>query len=377
MKLIIVGGHLSPALAVIEALPKDAEVLFVGRKYTFEGDKSTSLEYNTIKDLKIPFASISTGRLQRKFTRYTIPSIFKIPYGFVQSFLILHKFKPDIVLSFGGYLSIPIGLSAFFLRIPIVIHEQTFEVGLSNRVLSIFAKKICISWETSRKFFSKEKTILTGNPIRTCHAEFISTSRETLKQVQGDKKKNMPIIYITGGSGGSHFINTLVEGCIKELLEKFIVIHQTGDAKEYGDFERLSLFKETLPVKFRARYYLTKFVDPREVGSILDIADLVVSRSGINTITELIFFEKPSLLIPLPYSQNNEQVKNALFLKEKGLGEICYQGKNDRSEFIKTLNTMFDNLDKYRAKYKLSELINKDAAKKIIDVVYYEAEHKK
>ncbi|MEK7451076.1 MAG: glycosyltransferase, partial [Patescibacteria group bacterium] len=164
MRVIIIGGHLSPALSIIEKLPKTDKVLFIGRKYVFEGDQALSLEYKTIQSLKIPFVNLITGRLQRKFTKHTIPSLLKLPYGFMRSILALIKFQPDVVLSFGGYLSFPVVLSAFLLRIPIVIHEQTLEAGLANKILSVFAKKICISWETSRKFFPKGKIVLTGNP---------------------------------------------------------------------------------------------------------------------------------------------------------------------------------------------------------------------
>jgi UDP-N-acetylglucosamine--N-acetylmuramyl-(pentapeptide) pyrophosphoryl-undecaprenol N-acetylglucosamine transferase len=368
MKLAIVGGHLSPALAVIDALPRDAQVLFIGRKYTFEGDRATSLEYNTIRSLKIPFASISTGRWQRKFTRFTIPSLFKFPYGVVQSFLILRNFKPEVVLSFGGYLSLPVGLSAFFLRIPIVIHEQTLAAGLANRILSFFAKKICISWDSSVKFFLLEKTVLTGNPVRKfkVHPDSVGTKFKV-----NNENKTLPIIYITGGSSGSHFINTLVEGCIEELLKKFIIIHQTGDAQKYLDFDRLYNLRNTLPPKLQSRYFLTKFVEPENIGSVIKAADLVVSRAGINTVTELIFFKKPSFLIPIPFSQNNEQKKNALFLKDLGLGEVFYQDLLDSKKFFGVLIGMFDNIDKYKAKSNLDTSINKNAAQKIIEVLTY------
>src|SRR3989344_4952875 len=123
MKIIITGGHLSPALAVIDSLPKDWEILFLGRKYVFEGEKSLSLEYKTINDLKIPFEEISTGRLQRKFSKNTIPSLFKLPPGFFKSLRLLKKFQPDIVLGFGGYLQIPVVAASFFLKIPVVLHE--------------------------------------------------------------------------------------------------------------------------------------------------------------------------------------------------------------------------------------------------------------
>ena len=111
MRVIIIGGHLSPALSIIEKLPKTDKVLFIGRKYVFEGDQALSLEYKTIQSLKIPFVNLITGRLQRKFTKHTIPSLLKLPYGFMRSILALIKFQPDVVLSFGGYLSFPVVLS--------------------------------------------------------------------------------------------------------------------------------------------------------------------------------------------------------------------------------------------------------------------------
>src|SRR3989344_438508 len=100
MKIVLAGGHLSPALSVLQALPEDAEVLFVGRKYALEGDDALSLEYKTMKELNIPFVNLNTGRLQRRLSRYTLPSLFKLPFGIAKSFLALIKFKPDIVIGF-------------------------------------------------------------------------------------------------------------------------------------------------------------------------------------------------------------------------------------------------------------------------------------
>ena len=365
MKLVIVGGHLSPALAVIDVLPKGTQILFIGRKFALEGDKAFSLEYKTIAKRNIPFTEISTGRLQRIFTRYTIPSLFKMPYGFTQSFFTLCSFKPDVVLGFGGYLSVPVGIVAFFLRIPLIIHEQTLEAGIANRILSFFAKKICISWESSRKFFPKEKNVLTGNPVRRFKIYDLRFKIEKENQ-------KLPLIYITGGSSGSHFINTLVEGCIRQLLEKFIIIHQTGDAQKYHDFDRLKKLRESLPFELKERYRLTKFVEPENIGLIMQRANLVVSRAGINTVTELIFFKKPSLLIPLPSSQKNDQLKNALYLKSLGLSEVLYQDSLNPRKFLEILIEMFDNIDKYEILNQVqNDKKNKNAAQKIIEVIEY------
>src|SRR3989344_445253 len=327
MKLLIVaggGGHFAPALAVIEKLPKDWELLVVGRKYVFEGDQSLSLEYQTATKLNIPFHALTTGRLQRKFTRYTINSLLKIPIGLSQATSILAKFKPDVVLSFGGYVSVPITLAASILRIPLVIHEQTLEAGISNKLIAKFAKKICISWEESRKFFPENKTILTGNPLRK-EFEMGDLRTDEFKKSIPHIKVNEPTIYITGGSSGSHAINVLIEGCIVKLLQKYNIIHQVGEATQFKDFERLSKLRESLSDELKVGYTLVKFIEPSKVADYLTASDLVISRSGMNTVTELMYFGKPSILIPLPYGQHHEQLKNAIFMKKLGLAEIAQQ----------------------------------------------------
>lgn len=360
MRIVLIGGHLAPALSVLQSLPKDAKILFIGRKYALEGDSALSLEYKTITALNIPFVELNTGRLQRKLTEFTIPSLLKLPFGIVKSFLTLIKFKPDAAVGFGGYVSIPVVICAYILRIPIVLHEQTLEAGFSNRILSRFATKICISWRTSREYFPKEKAVLTGNPIRQLT---INNSQLTIKD-------NLPVIYVTGGSSGSHFINGLIEGCIKDLLEKYVVIHQTGDAQEFGDFDRLAKIRESLPLELRKRYEIIKFVKPSEVGQLLTNASLVVSRSGINTITELIYFEKPAILIPLPYSQNNEQLKNAEFFEKIGLGIVLQQTEIDSNKLLEIVTIMFHNMNNYKiSKGELKNLLVKNATQNIIGVI--------
>lgn len=374
MRIVLIGGHLAPALSVIEALPK-ASVLFIGRKYGLEGDRALSLEYKTISQLGIPFVALNTGRLQRKLTRYTIPSFFKLPSGIIRSFLTLIKFKPDIVVGFGGYVSVPVVLSAYLLRIPIVIHEQTLEAGFANRLLARFATKICISWKTSRRYFPKEKTVLTGNPIR--QFRITASQRGEQNSELRIKENKLPIIYITGGSSGSHSINVLIEAIIKELLERYVVIHQTGDAQEFADFDRLNKIREDLPARERARYILKKFVDPSEVGDILNKTSLVVSRSGMNIVTELLYFEKPALLIPLPFSQNNEQLKNAQFLENIGLAKVLQQGELDSKKLFQAIDLALHNVNNYKIQDReLKNLPGRNATRNIISVINYVAKEK-
>jgi len=359
MKIVIIGGHLTPALAVIEKLPKDAEILYIGRKYAIEGDSAVSLEYETITKKRIPFALLKTGRLQRSFTLRTIPSLAKIPYGFSQSLLILGKFRPEVVVGFGGYVSLPVILAAKVLKIPIVIHEQTLEAGAANQFLSRFADKVCISFETSGKSFPKEKTILTGNPVRN-----------TI--LHPTKKFDFPageMIFVTGGSIGAHFINTLIKECLTKLLDNFVIVHQTGDSHEFKDFEKLSILKEGLNNNKREKYILAKFFSPSEIGAVLRNASLVVSRAGINTVSELVVLEKPAYLVPIPFSQRDEQLKNAMFIKQLGLGEVGGQKSLTPDVFFDQIIKMMGKIESYKIK-KIKHEFPKDAAEKIVEIIY-------
>lgn len=368
MKIALIGGHLTPALAVIDALPKDANVIFLGRKYALEGDTSVSLEYKTITERGIPFIPVTTGRMQRKITKHTFTSFFKIPYGLAQAVKILQKEKPAIVVGFGGYVSIPVALAAHLLRIPVVIHEQTLEAGLANKIIARFATKVCISWQHSAAFFPKSKTVLTGNPIR----KFQSHNTEFVIE-----KHTHPVLYITGGSAGSHAINSIVEGALGRLLQHYIIIHQTGDAKAFNDYERLINLKESLPPAMKKRYHVTKFVRPEEVGYFMQHADLVVSRSGMNTVTELLSFGKPCLLIPLPYGQRNEQLKNAQFVKKVGIGDYVLQQTLTPAMFLTKIEGMVAQKAKYLTHAShAKDLVQKDAVTHIIEVVYEVARKK-
>jgi UDP-N-acetylglucosamine--N-acetylmuramyl-(pentapeptide) pyrophosphoryl-undecaprenol N-acetylglucosamine transferase len=371
MKLLIVaggGGHFAPALAVIEALPKDVYVMVIGRKYAFEGDSAESLEYQTAKKLGIAFVPLTTGRLQRKLTKHSLLSLAKVPAGYLQALKVLQSYKPDVVLSFGGYVSVPVVFAAKTLGIRIVVHEQILGAGVANKIASKFADKVCVSWKESAKFFPKEKVILTGNPIRKVQKSSFTFQNE----------EKLPIIYVTGGSGGSHGINLLIEDCLEKFLGKYIVIHQTGDAKQFGDFDRLEKKRESLEIKLKNRYIVTKFVDPHEVFSIMDQADLVVSRSGMNTVTELLSLGKPCLLIPLLHGQHNEQQTNALFVHQAGIAEIAEQKGLQGEELYNRVVKMIENIEIYKEHGRSAKaLVIPDATVSLINVVTHGNTEKK
>lgn len=360
MKILITGGHITPALAVIEELEKkkNVKVVVVGRKYAFDREKVFSFEYLILKKKKIRFLELKTGRFTRIFSLKSFLSVFKFPVGVYQAFKILLQEKPDIVLSFGGYLALPIGLCAFFLKIPLFTHEQTLVAGFTNRLISVFSKKVFISFPQTKKFFPPKKTIYTGNPIRSVVFRKIKKPFKI--------KKNRPIIYITGGSLGSHSINLLVETILKKLLEEFIVIHQIGDTLTYQDFERLSLIKN--------KYYFPRkhFLD-EEIGWVYSLADLVIGRAGANTVFELIALKKPAILIPLPWSAGKEQIVHAQFLKKFQVAEVLYQTDNiqkDSQRLYSLIKKMIKNISFYKKNYKVLAKYHKpNASSKIISKI--------
>ena len=336
-KLLITGGHLTPAYALVQkALEQNWVVLFVGRRYSFEHEDTLSVEYQTISQLGIPFYNLTTGRLRRFMSWVTVISFFKIPIGFIQSFLILLREKPDCVLSFGGYIALPVSFAAFFLRIPVVTHEQTMQPGLANRLIGLVARKICISWKNTKHVFSPEKTILTGNPIRNS----VFSIRKKF-----ELPSSFPILYITGGSLGSVSINQTIAKIIPHLLKTFTVIHQCGSSHERHDFTMLTRLRNSLSPALQKRYLVAEYIDDDHIGWTLKNAALLVSRSGANTIAEIISLGKPAVLIPLPWAGLDEQRIHARFLSESNAATLLDQDRLNEKTLLDAIKKTYEHKD--------------------------------
>lgn len=351
MKVLITGTHFTPAVAVIEQLKNyHINIVYVGRQTTLEGDNSPSLESQVLPNLGVRFIPIVTGRLQRKFSRYTIPSLLKIPIGLLQSFWIILSQRPDVILSFGGYVSVPIVISGWLFSVPIIVHEQTLVSGLANRICATFADKIAVSFQETQRFFNREKTVLTGNPIRRAIAE-LSTKGVKLTHPNGVQ------ILIMGGSQGSHVINLAVEGCLDKLTKIAKVIHLTGDNKS-RDFERLEKLQND---NYKVYRWLGK-----EYGTIISQVDLVISRAGINTLMELAYLDKPAIVIPIPYLYQDEQVKNANYFEKLGLVKILPQSKLSGKSLFSNIKNIIINLNYFKKRIgKIRQIVIPDAAKRL------------
>jgi len=334
MKVLITGGHITPALAIMDEL-KDCDVVIVGRKHALSADISDSLEYKEVTNRGLRFIDLKAGRLTRVLTLESLVNALKIPFGFVSALTILMKEKPDVVLTFGGYIALPVAAAAHILKIPILTHEQTIRPGSANGYIGRLAKKIFISFPASKHYFPADKTIVTGNPVRN----EVSTVVDKIKNF----KKTQPVLYITGGSTGSHDINSLIFEILPELLKKYTVIHQTGASTEFMDYDKSSVFKND-------NYFPFTHIESNLIGFVYSVADLVISRGGANTVFELLATLKPSIVIPLPWSAFNEQQKHAEFLRSLGVAETFDQSHTG-AELMSLIETTIGSLDKYQKNF--------------------------
>lgn len=365
MKIIVTGTHLTPALAVIEELRKiqSVEIIYIGRSSTMEGDNTKSIESQVLKDSGIKFIPITSGRLQRTLSFGTIFSLLKIPIGLTQAGYYIFKEKPDVVLSMGGYISVPVTICAWLLQTPIIIHEQTLIPGLANTINSYFADRIAVSFPENISY-KENKTVLTGNPLRKeIFNPKNSKDPELAEIINLSVKNKQPLILITGGNQGSHVINQTLSKSLENLIKVAFIVHQTGDSK-YADFDKLLLQKKSL--KNPEKYLVRKWINGEDWGYLLKNIDVAVSRAGINTLLELAQNSIPTLVIPLPSVRNGEQNFNGDFFSKVGLVKILPQSNLNKDSLTKNIMDILKDLDNFKRSAKGAfKFVIHDAAKRL------------
>lgn len=363
-KILICGGHPTPALAVIDELKKnhpEISLVFVGRKYALESERTLSYEYKGCTERLVPFRQLQAGRLTRLITKSSILNLARVPYGFFQALLIVLQEKPDCVVSFGGYIALPVAFWSWFFHIPVYTHEQTMKPGAANKLIGFFSRKIFVAFESIVHFFPKNKTEWIGNPVRD--VVFVHNV------LSFPIDQHVPVLYVTGGSLGSHSINQHIFSLLEMLLPAFTVIHQTGDVKEYGDSDTAVKLKRKFQKTYPNRYVPVAHIADCDIGSVYKTAEFVVGRSGANTFFELIALQKPALLIPLPWSANGEQKEHAEFFKKQGIGEVFDQ-KNESSELYHMIVSMHKNIATYlNAFYSLPLQLKRDATQTLVQKI--------
>lgn len=351
-KLLLTGSHAgSTAIAVIEEIKKrnlDFEIHWIGKRFAEEGKTTETLEYKNLSKYGVIFHNLESGKIQTKFTRYTIPALFKIPVGLFKGYKLVKQIKPDLTLSFGSAAGAVSAFWSNYLGIPVIIHEQTATAGRANILSSYFAKKILLSRESSLRFFNKSKAEIVGNPINS----------EILKFVGMKPNLRVRTILITGGSRGSIWLNDAIAPILPRLLEKYFVLHQTGEAN-------LSKFNYIKDEKYLSFGQTT----PRNMAEIIAKADIVISRSGANTVSELIALKKPTILIPIPWTYNNEATENAKYMESLGLARILLQKDLSAQKLLSEIEKMIHDYGKI---VKLTEDLESEdlmASKKVVDIL--------
>lgn len=330
MKIVVTsggtGGHIYPAVSLIKYLENQ------GEEVTFIGGKN-KLEEEIAKKEEIRFVGLEFAKRNGLINKIKfIISIFK---SLKQSLNILKKYEPDVVIGFGNYISFPVCLAAKLKKIPIILHEQNSTMGKANIYLGLLAKKIGYSIPLIKEYY-KNKLVNVGNPRSS---ECLKTR---LNNYKIDMTKNNILIFM--GSLGSSTVNKILKQFIKENKDSNIYHIVTGK-NHYKEFVRNIVNKENI--------IIYPYVE--DMISLMRKCDLVVTRSGATTISEIITLGLPSILIPSPYVLNNHQFHNASYLLKN---EACLmiEEKNLNASSLKNKIDLLLNNNELRIKLRLNSL---------------------
>lgn len=369
MNVYMTGGHLTPALAVIDYIRKkhdEVHLFFIGREHSQEYPRVISHEQREVEARGVPFFAIQAAKFYRERFWLNVVEFFKLPASFLEVAWIFYKRRPDVVLSFGGYVAFPACVMGKLFGAKVVTHEQTRAAGLANQVISFLADVVAISNEASLKFFPKEKTVVTGNPVR----ESLLKEYKTPPDWFPTSMASQSFLYITGGSQGSQIINHTVALLLPKLLKNFVIVHQCGTSPDGVYLSELNKVRDSLPTHLRSRYFVREWIEAREVSYLMRNAKFVVSRAGANTVLELSLSGTPAIFIPLSFAYKNEQERNAREMANAGSAVIILQKDlvpETLYQAILRVNRRFERMK--AAALSLKAKSNLDGTKSLVDLV--------
>jgi UDP-N-acetylglucosamine--N-acetylmuramyl-(pentapeptide) pyrophosphoryl-undecaprenol N-acetylglucosamine transferase len=369
------GGHVTPVVAVLRELKKAhprVEIRFwCDRKFAVQ-----ALSIMQHFDNTIPVEKIFAGKLRRYHSlpvwrqllrplSIVLPNIrdtFYIIAGFIQSIIKLIIWRPDVVFTKGGFVCLPVGIAAWLLRIPLVIHDSDAHPGLTNRILAKFATAIATGAELHNYPYPAKISRYIGVPINPVYKPMTHEKRQQLKQQLGFDEKR-PLVTVTGGGLGAENINVAVAKCLPNLLPMANVILISG-AKLYDEMRAITPHNDT-------RFQLHGFISENMVD-YLGAADIVITRAGATTILELAALAKPVVLIPSPYLSGGHQLKNAADLAKYSAVEMIDERELDINPqlLVDTLTVLFANKIRLVTLAKnFHELAKPHAAKDMADMI--------
>lgn len=349
------AGHINPALALAEELEQRGhQVLFAGTP--------GGVEAQLVPQAGITFKGFEASGFNRSRPTSIVSALKKITASTRAAKQWFAEIKPDVVVGFGGYVSVPVGRAALSLRIPLVVHEQNSVAGMANTYLGKKAQAVALTYECSQKQFAEASSVVvTGNPVRN---SVLTATRE-----QGRNRFGIPddalMLLVFGGSLGARHINTALTKLKQRLLSNpsLYVMHVSGPKEYEAVASNLALTKEE-----QKRWLLCDYQD--YMGEALAAADVVVSRAGATSLAEISARRIPALLVPFPYATEDHQTTNAQAYVDKGAAYMIADGLVEGEEFSKLLFSLVED-DQVRISMKQAAATfdTENAAARLADVV--------
>ncbi len=330
MKVVLTGGgtggHFYPLIAVAQALHREIRKShYVEPEIHYISDKAP--DPGTLYDNRITFHRVRTGKMRIYFSPLNIIDWFKTFFGTIKAIFVLFNIYPDVVFSKGGYAAFPTLFAARLLRIPVVIHDSDSVPGRVSRWSSKFAERIAVTYPEAKVFFDEKKVAWTGNPIRE---EIVQPGERLSSYEFFGLKVNTPTILVLGGSQGAQTINEAIIEILPELLEKYQIIHQTG---ENNIDKTMALLDVVMMNKSLKTYYHPKpYLNDLETKMAAGAADLIITRAG-SSLLEMAQWGTPAIVIPISVSHGDHQRQNA-FNYAHNTGSVVIEENNLNSSVL-------------------------------------------
>lgn len=327
------AGHVVPNIPLIEHFHQHGwNVQYIGSEHGIEKD--------IINDVDISYHVIATGKLRRYFSWQNFIDPFKIMFGILQAWKILRKHKPEVIFSKGGFVAFPVVVAARWCGIPVVAHESDLTPGLANKLCFPFVKKICVTFAAGKKYFAdSDKVVVTGTPIR--ESLFKGDASQAVKHCQFVAEK--PCLLIIGGGSGANSINVAVREALPQLLAHYNIIHLCGKGKRDRTLSQ--------PGYFQCEYAQDELAD------FYALADCVISRSGANSVYEILALKKPHIFVPLPLkSSRGDQIHNANHFAKQGVSRVINDEVLTADTLVSGIKDLFSQLPRIQQQLQACDI---------------------
>ncbi|HNX10928.1 MAG TPA: glycosyltransferase [bacterium] len=347
-KLIILsgggtGGSVTPLLAVADYLKKYSasryRFLFIGTKH--------GPEERWAKASDIPFQGMLSGKLRRYFSLRNIFDIILIGLAFFQSFYLLSKYRPALIISAGSFVSVPLVWAGRMMGIKSIIHQQDWRPGLANKLMKGAAKTITVTFEKSLADYGS-RAVWIGNPIKEIDPEQLAADQAAVI-TKYNLSQDKPLILIMGGGTGSVALNRLSQEAAGELAKLGEVIQICGLGKSFA----------AVP-----GFQVLEFIPHSELLALESLAQVVVSRCGLGTLNEISYFKKPAILIPLPHSHQED---NAGYFSQNQAAVVLAEDSLTSGDLVQSVKKMLQNGDKYS--YLMGKMMKREASQKMAEII--------